>query len=148
MENNTNITMVALDHSATFDTVNHKILLKVLIKYYRIQGAALKWIKSYPVNRQFWVQIEDKFLEAKTIDFSVPQGSILGPILFTCYDSILQELFTSQSNLSEYADDHSFIKSFSPTDHNILTGLELNIKHISDWMHQNHLKMNNEKESS
>ena len=60
--------MVALDLSATFDTVNHKILLEVLNKYYRIQGAALQWIKSYLTNRQFWVQIEDKFSEAKTID--------------------------------------------------------------------------------
>ena len=69
MENNTNTTLVALGLSAAFDTVDHKILLEVLNKYYGIQGAALKWIKSYLVNRQFWVQIEDKFLEAKTIDF-------------------------------------------------------------------------------
>ena len=69
MENNRNTTIVALELSAAFDTVNHKILLEVLNKYYRIQGAALKWIKSYLANRQFWVQIEDKFWEAKTIDF-------------------------------------------------------------------------------
>ena len=110
-----------------------------------IQGATLKWIKSYLVNRQFWVQIEDKFLEAKTTDILVLQGSILGPILFTCYASTLQELFTSHNSLSGYADDHSFITSFSPIDHKILTDLELDIKHISDWMHQNHLKMYNGK---
>ena len=84
-------------------------------------------------------------MEAKTIDFSVPQGSILGPILFTCYASTLQELFTSHNSLSGYADDCSFIKSFSPTDHKILPDLELDIKHISHWMHQYHLKMNNAK---
>ena len=99
MENNINTTMVALDLSATFDTVNHKILLEVLYKYYGIQGTALKWIKSYLTNKQFQVQIEDEFLEAKTIDFLVPQGSILGPILFTCYASTLQELFTSHNSL-------------------------------------------------
>ena len=111
--------------------MNHKILLEVLNKYYGIQGAAL--------------QIEDKFLEAKTIDFSVPQGSILSPILFTCYASTLQELFTSHISLSGYADDHLFIKSFSPIDHKMLTDLELDIKHVSDWTHQDHLKMNNGK---
>ena len=83
--------------------------------------------------------------EVKTIDFTVPQGSILGPVPFTCCDSTLQECFTNHNSLSGYADDHSFIKSFKPTDHKILTKLELDIKHVSDWMHQNHLKMNNGK---
>ena len=114
MENHINTTLVALDLSATFDTLNHKILLEVLNKYYGIQGVALQWIKSYLANRQFCVQIEDKLSEVKTLDFSVPQGSILGPIPFTCYASTLQKLFTSHNNLSGYADDHSFIKSFSP----------------------------------
>ena len=136
---------MALDLSAAFKTVNHKILLEVLNKYYGIQGAALQWIKSYLANRQFWVQIKDKFSEVKTVDFLVPQGNILGPILFTCSASTLQELFTSHNSLSGYADDHSFIKSFSPIDHKILTELELDIKHISDWMYQKHLKMNNVK---
>ena len=139
MGNNINTTMVALDLSAAFDTVNHKILLEALNKYYGIQEVALHWIKSYLANRQFHVQIEDKFSEVKTTDFSVPQGCIPGPILFTYYASTLQELFTSHNSLSEYADDHSFISSFLPIDHKILTELELDIKHISDWMYQNHL---------
>ena len=75
----------------------------------------------------------------------MPQGSILGPILFTCYASTLQELFINNNSLPGYVDDHSFIKSFSQIDNNILTELELDIKHISEWMYQNHLKMNNAK---
>ena len=75
----------------------------------------------------------------------MPQGSILGPILFTCYASTLQELFINNNSLSGYADDHSFIKSFSPIDNNILTELELDIKQISEWMYWNHLKMNDAK---
>ena len=145
MENNIYTTMVALDLSATLGTVNHKILLEVLNKYYGIQRVALQWIKSYLAKMQFHVQIEDEFSEVKTIDFSVPQGSNLGKILFTCYASTLQEILTSHNSLSRYADDHSFIKSFSPIDHKILTELDLDIKHISDWMYQNHLKMNNAK---
>ena len=53
--------MVALDLSATFDTVNHRILLEVLKKYYRIQGLALQWLKSYLTDRHFEVQIEENF---------------------------------------------------------------------------------------
>ena len=49
------------------------------------------------------------------------------------------------NSLSGYADDHSFIKSFLPINHNILSELELDIKNISDWMYQNYLKMNNAK---
>ena len=137
--------MVALDLSAAFDTLNHRILLEVLNKYYGIWGLALQWLKSYLTNRQFNVQIEENFSEVKTINFSVPQGSILGPVLFTCYASTLQELFKNHNSLSKYADDHSFINSFSPIDNYILTELELDIKHISDWMYQNHLKMNDAK---
>ena len=59
--------------------------------------------------------------------------------------STLQELFINNNSLSGYADDHSFIKLFSPIDNNILTELELDIKHISEWMYQNHLKMNDAK---
>ena len=135
VEKNINTAMVALDLSAAFDTVNHRILLEILTKYYGIQGLALQWIKSYLANRQFQVQIEDEFLEAKKIDFSVPQGSFLGPILFTCYASTLQEFFTISNSLTGYADDHSFIKSFSPMYQNILPELELDIQNISDWMY-------------
>ena len=136
---------MALDLSAAFDTVNHRILLEVLNKYYRIWGLALQWLKSYLTNRQFKVQIEENFSEVKTINFSVPQGSILGPILFTCYASTLQEFFINNNSLSGYANDHSFNKSFSPIDNNILTELGLDIKNISEWMYWNHLKMNNAK---
>ena len=65
--------------------------------------------------------------------------------IFTCYASTLQELFTNLNSLSGYTDDYSFIKSFSPINHNILSELELDIRHISDWMYWNHLKMNNAK---
>ena len=109
---NINTAMVSLDLSASFDKVDNRILLEVLNKYYGIKGLALQWIKSYLTNRQFQVQIEDQFSEVKKIDFSVPQGSILGPILFTCYASTLQELFTNSNNLTGYADGLSFIKPF------------------------------------
>ena len=104
-----------------------------------------QWFKPYLTDRQFKVQIEENFSEVKTINFFVPQGSILGPILFTCYASTLHELFINNISLSRYADDHPFIKLFSPIDNNILTELELDIKHISEWMYQNHLKMNDAK---
>ena len=57
----------------------------------------------------------------------------------------ITRIFINNNSLSGYADDHSFIESFSPIDNNILTELELDIKHISELMYQNHLKMNDAK---
>ena len=125
MENNTFTAMVVPDFSAAFDTVNHKTLLDVPNKYFGIQGMAIKRIKSYLTNSFVYKLMINS-------DFSVPQGSILGPVLFTYYASTLQELFTDHSSLSGYADDHSFIKAFKPIDYKILTELELDIKHIRD----------------
>ena len=64
--------MVALDLSGAFDTVNHRVLLEVLNKYYGMRGLALQWLKSYLPDRQFKVQIEENFSEVKTINFFVP----------------------------------------------------------------------------
>ena len=80
----------------------------------------------------------------KSLTSDASENTLPGPILFTCYASTLQELFINNS-LSGYADDHSFIKSCSPINNNIHMELELDIKHISEWMYQNHLKMNNAK---
>ena len=58
MENNSNTAMVALDFGAMFDTLNHKIILDGLDKYFGMQVTSLKWIKSYLTNRQFHIQIQ------------------------------------------------------------------------------------------
>ena len=145
MEKNINTTIVALDLSAAFDTVNHKILLEVLNKYYGIWGLALQWIKSYLTNRQFHVQIEDKFSEVNTIEFSVPQGSILGPIFL---HAMLAHYRNSSQITTVYLDMLMITPSLSHF-HTLITifshNLELDIKHISDWMYRNPLKMNNAK---
>ena len=73
-----------------------------------------------------FLQIEDQFSDVRTIDNLVPQGSTLGPVLFTCYASTLQKLFTTH-NTSWYVDDHSFMQAFKPIDHKIHTDLRLNI---------------------
>ena len=81
--------VVCLDLSAAFDTVNHKILLDVLKNYFGITVQALCWISSYLSNRKFLVQIGQYTSTVVTVNFSVPQGSILGPILFKCYAGTL-----------------------------------------------------------
>ena len=79
------------------------------------------------------------------IDFSVPQGSTLGPILFNCYASTLMEIIPESEDrfLSGYADNHAMIHSFSPDNKNIKQNIENDIGKIKTWMEENQLKMNN-----
>ena len=73
--------MVALDLSAAFDTVNHKILLDVLESRFGVTEMALKWIGEYLKDKHFSVQISNALSDPVCIYYSVPKGSILGPVL-------------------------------------------------------------------
>ena len=78
------------------------------------------------------------------INFSVPEGSILGPTLFNCYVSTLMEIIpgTEDNFVPGYADDHALINSFHPKNIEISPTLASNISHIQDWMDKNQFKMN------
>ena len=132
MENGKCTSIVSLDLSAVFDTLNHTILLDVLKGYFGISELALTWISSYLSSRKFLVQIGHLTSKTVEIAFSVPQGSILGPILFNCYASILMEIIPEREDsfLSGYADDHAIIHSFSPDNNNIKQIIENDIGKI------------------
>ena len=75
---------VYLDFSKAFDTINHDILFQKL-QCYGVRGIALEWIKSYMSNRYQYVSFNSCDSCIKPIECGVPQGSILGPLLFFCY---------------------------------------------------------------
>ena len=127
--------------------VNHTILLEVLNCYFGITEHALSWISSYLSSRRFQVQVGHLTSKTVEIGFSVPQGSILGPILFNCYASTLMEIIPERKDcfLSGYADDHAIIHSFNPDDNNINRIIENDIGKIKTWMEDNQLKMNDAK---
>ena len=136
MENPKSTSIVSLDLSAAFDTVNHKILLDILKNYFGITEQALAWISSYLSNRKFLVQIGQLTSKIVKIDFSVPQGSILGPILFNCYACTLMEIISESEDrfLSEYASDHAIIHTFISENNNIKQKIENDIGKIKTWM--------------
>ena len=136
-----------LDLSAAFDTLDHSLLLNILKTKFGISGQALKWFKSYLSSRQYMVEIGKSLSDMMCVLFGVPQGSILGPILFILYISELDKiarLFGLRVHC--YADDAQLYISFEaidiiPTVHTIESCLET----IKRWMTKMFLKLNEDK---
>ena len=76
--------LLLIDFSKAFDMVNHNILLQKL-RHYGIRGIANDWFRSYLGNREQFVSISGHNSDKKKLKYSVPQGSILGPLLFIIY---------------------------------------------------------------
>ncbi len=77
--------LVLLDLSAAFDTIDHDILIDRLQNYTVIQGQALRWFRSYLSDRYHFVYLNGKAFQLSPVKYGVPQGSVLGPLLFSLY---------------------------------------------------------------
>ena len=133
---------IFLDFSKAFDTVNHEILLKKL-ENYGVRGLAHDWFKSYLRNRQQVVTINNETSEKCTLSCGIPQGSVLGPLLFLIYIND----FHSSSDLLDFhlfADDSNLFY-----EHRSLSVLQNNINvelvNIHTWLCANKLSLNIEK---
>ena len=133
---------IFLDLSKAFDTVNHTILLDKL-EYYGIRGLSLNWFKSYLSNRLQFVEFNGCCSCRKLISCGVPQGSIIGPLLFLLY---INDLSTSSNILKFvlFADDTNIF--FSGKDLcTISTILNTELEKISTWLEANILSLNLDK---
>ena len=146
MEKQSVTSLVALDLSAAFDTVNHDILLTILSNKYGIQGKALKWFNEYLRPCSFKVVINGKYSKERDLEVSVPQGSCAGANIFNLYCSPLKEVIPEDLQLSGFADDHSVRKSFKAGNRQreceTKAKLENCLFNIKNWMDQTRLKMN------
>ena len=92
MENKEVTCLVLLDLNAAFDTVKHKLLLNRLKYMFGIVGTTLQWIESYLTSHTHKVKVDDFESDQVTLSFGDLQGSVLGPILFILYISILDAI--------------------------------------------------------
>ena len=132
-----------LDLSAAFDTVNHRRLLEILSDL-GVCGLALQWLQSYLTDRTQTIKVRGASASECELDCGVPQGSVLGPILFTIYTSSLGELLRQNCvKYHLYADDSQLYLTFKLNDMASVVGhMEATLALVNKWMAQHHLKMN------
>jgi len=130
-----------LDLSAAFDTIDHSILIERLTSWFGLNGTVLSWIKSYLTSRSFKVSLNGTESPIYQLFYGVPQGSVLGPLLFTLYTTPLSSLISHSSvNHPLHADDTQLFISFSaPNFSTNLLHLQDTISKVSDWMSKYHV---------
>jgi len=92
LDHRQDVVLVMLDLSAAFDTLDHDILISRLRCLFGFSDTVLKWFSTYLSGRTQSVIIGDTTSSPRSVDFGVPQGSILGPLLFSLYVAPLQDI--------------------------------------------------------
>ena len=136
--------LVLLDLSAAFDTIDHNILLNRLRSTFGISDVAFTLLTSYLYNRSQSVAIDNEFSSALPLLRGVPQGSVLGPLLFSLYTTPLSTILSDSSiQFHFYADDTQLYVSFSSSNSNqSLTKLSSTLDLVHSWFCANRLVVN------
>uniref|UniRef100_A0A8C2BXZ1 Reverse transcriptase domain-containing protein n=1 Tax=Cyprinus carpio TaxID=7962 RepID=A0A8C2BXZ1_CYPCA len=139
--------LVLLDLTSAFDTIDHNIMLDKLQDLLGISGSVLKWFSSYLTGRSFSVFINQIMSDTVGLSSGVPQGSVLGPILFLLYILPLGQIISQFQDVSYhlYADDIQLYCSFKPTELYKLSSLINCLSKIKKWLNDNFLILNSAK---
>ena len=128
-----------LDLSKAFDSIPHDILIRKLYRY-GIRGISNDWFKLYLSNRSQFVQTNSRYSSYKSVTFGVPQGSVLGPLLFLLYVNDMPTV-SSIIDFILFADDTTCLYNSADLDDLYLT-LDNEIKKLEKWFSANKLLLN------
>ena len=142
LENGKLVFGVFLDFAKAFDTVNHDVLLQIL-QHYGIRGSALKWFQSYLSDRCQYVTYNGQESSKKAINCGVPQGFILGPLLFIIYINDLSNVCNHMMSLL-FADDTNLFVSGKDVI-KLQQEVEMDLNRVSEWLKINKLSLNKKK---
>ena len=129
---------IFLDMSKAFDTLNQKILLRKLA-YYSVKGSANKLLQSYPSERLQYVEFERQISDKLPITTGLPQGSILGPLLFLIYINGLPSV-SNFFKMIMYADDTTLYCNINETTMEGIINTELS--HVNVWLNAKKISLN------
>ena len=137
------IDVVYFDFAKAFDSVNHDIILNKLKYQFGIDGLMLKIIKEYLKGRKQRVVINGTLSSPLAVKSGVPQGSILGPLLFVLFINDMQTKISENTKIALYADDTKIRRRIrTPEDHHIL---QADINALNEWAISNKMKFHPEK---
>ena len=140
---------IFFDLEKAFDSVNHSLLIKKL-SYYGINGKSKLLIESYLTNRYQTVQLNSSRTNSNTVsgwtkvNHGVPQGSVLGPLLFLIYVNDLPTAVPSKAIPILFADDTSIIIT-SPNINKLQKAISVSVQQLTKWFHENSLSLNSSK---
>lgn len=139
--------LALLDLSSAFDTIDHAILIKRLQNVFGINGIALLWFSSYLSHRSQSVLVCEQYSDPSALRCGVPQGSVLGPVLFLLYMKPLSDIIAKHYVQHHgYSDDTQMYKSGNVDQVNeVVQCMTRCILDVRSWMFENRLKLNEEK---
>ena len=139
MDNGKYTANIFIDLKKAFDTVDHDILLKKLLRYGN-KGLEHSWFVSYLTNRRQFCKVNGAFSQLKNVTCGVPQGSCLGPLLFLIYIDDLP-LALRNCKVTMYADDTS-LSLASKKIHDLNKFMNEDLNCLKDWLQGNKLSLN------
>ena len=140
--------LVLLDLSAAFDTIDHSTLLGCLQNWFGVSGSVLKWFTSYLMDRYQSVKIGSTLSDVCKLLFGVPQGSVLGPLLFSLYTTPLSSIISKHNGIKFhfYADDSQLYIHLSQKNASAaFEKLNKCLNDVKEWMTTSKLKLNPDK---